>query len=103
MNKVIVAGIGTGVGKTILSALLVETFQADYWKPIQSGEPGDKETVRELSQNSISVFYPEAYRLDYPASPHLAAKKQNVTIDPEKINIPVTQNNLVIELAGGLM
>jgi dethiobiotin synthetase len=103
MNKVIIAGIGTGVGKTMVSALLVETFQADYWKPIQSGEPGDRETVRELTKNKISVFHPEAYRLSYPASPHLAASMQNITIEPEKINVPATQNNLVIELAGGLM
>jgi dethiobiotin synthetase len=103
MNKIIVAGIGTGVGKTLVSALLVETFQADYWKPVQSGEPGDKGAVRALAKNNISVFHAEAYRLTYPASPHFAAKKQHVIIEPEKINLPVTQNNLVIELAGGLM
>ena len=33
-----VTGIGTGIGKTIVSAVLVEKLKADYWKPVQSGE-----------------------------------------------------------------
>ena len=32
-----ITGIGTNVGKTIVSAVLTEALQADYWKPIQSG------------------------------------------------------------------
>lgn len=29
-----VTGIGTGIGKTMISAILTEKLKADYWKPI---------------------------------------------------------------------
>ena len=48
--RIFVTGIGTGVGKTIASAILVEALQADYWKPIQSGglDFTDTDVVRSL-------------------------------------------------------
>ena len=47
MTKYFVTGIGTGVGKTIVSAILTEALAADYWKPVQCGiaDGTDKETV----------------------------------------------------------
>lgn len=39
--ELIVAGIGTEIGKTVVSAILVEAFKADYWKPVQAGGFGD--------------------------------------------------------------
>ena len=103
--QLIVAGIGTEIGKTVASAVLVEALQADYWKPIQSGALADSDTntVRQLISNSVSVFYPEAYRLTQPLSPHAAAELDGVTIDMNRIIVPDTDNSLVIELAGGLM
>ena len=103
--RVIVAGTGTEIGKTVVSAILVEALNADYWKPIQSGEleNSDTNTVRQLISNSISQFHPEAYRLTQPLSPHAAAERDGVTIDPKAITVPQTDNSLVIELAGGLM
>lgn len=100
-----VTGIGTGVGKTYVSAHLVETMQADYWKPIQSGdlETSDTMKVRSLVKNPISVFYPEAYQLTQPFSPHKSAELDGIVIDPAKIILPKTQNQLIIEGAGGLM
>jgi dethiobiotin synthetase len=38
MKRYFISGIGTGVGKTVMSALLCEALQADYWKPIQAGD-----------------------------------------------------------------
>lgn len=104
-RKLIVAGIGTEIGKTVASAVLVEALQADYWKPIQSGglEDTDTATVRRLVTNSTSYFHPEAYRLTQPLSPHAAAEIDGVTIELEKLTVPLTRNGLVIELAGGLM
>ena len=101
----IVAGIGTEIGKTVASAVLVEALQADYWKPIQSGalEDSDTNTVRRLISNPQSVFHPEAYRLTQPLSPHAAAELDGVTIDLKHIQLPQTANNLIVELAGGLM
>ncbi len=102
---IIVAGIGTEIGKTVVSAVLVEALQADYWKPIQSGGLGDSDTdaVKRLISNPVSKFHPEAYRLTQPLSPHAAAAIDNVTIELDRIKAPKTNNALVIELAGGLM
>ena len=103
--KLIIAGIGTEVGKTVVSAILVEALQADYWKPVQSGarEDSDTETVRTLVSNPRSRFHPEAYRFREPLSPHAAAQMEGVCIDLEQLIVPETDNDLVIELAGGLM
>lgn len=104
-NQLIVAGIGTEIGKTVASAILVEALEADYWKPVQSGalEDSDTETVRQLISNTTTRFHPEAYRLTQPLSPHAAAEIDGVRIDMSRINVPDSENTLIIELAGGLM
>ncbi len=100
-----VTGIGTSVGKTYVSAHLVETMQADYWKPIQSGDLENSDTMKVISMvhNPISVFHPEAYQLTQPFSPHKSAELDGIVIDPNKILLPKTQNQLIVEGAGGLM
>jgi dethiobiotin synthetase len=100
-----ITGIGTGIGKTIVSAILVEKLKADYWKPIQSGdlENSDSLLVESLLSNNRSRIHSEAYRLTQPFSPHKSAAIDGILIDPEKITIPKTENILVIEGAGGLM
>ncbi len=104
-RPIFITGIGTGVGKTIVSAVLVQKLQADYWKPIQSGDLDNSDTdhVRSLVSNKISIFHPEAYRLTKPYSPHKSAALDGIYIDPEKIVLPETNNQLIIEGAGGLM
>jgi dethiobiotin synthetase len=104
-TQFIVAGIGTEIGKTVASAVLVEALKADYWKPIQSGELTNSDTnvVRSLVSNSTSQFHPEAYRLTQPLSPHAAAELDGVTIDLAQIDLPQTDQALIVELAGGLM
>ena len=103
--KFFVAGISTEIGKTVISSILVEALEADYWKPVQSGalEDSDTETVRQLISNRRTVFHPEAYRLREPLSPHAAAAIDGVEIELDKLTLPETDNHLVIELAGGLM
>jgi len=100
-----ITGIGTGIGKTIVSAVLVEKLKADYWKPVQSGdlENSDTITVRNLISNDQTTFFEEAYRLTQPFSPHKSAAIDGVSINPENIVLPVTDNILIIEGAGGLM
>jgi dethiobiotin synthetase len=100
-----VTGIGTNVGKTIVSAILTEALEADYWKPVQSGtiEGSDSAFVKSMISNSKTQIHPEAYSLKEPLSPHFAAKLENVEIELEKIILPKTTNNLVIEGAGGLL
>lgn len=104
-KQFIVAGIGTEIGKTFISSVLVEALQADYWKPIQSGglDFSDTDTVKSLVSAPNNTFFPEAYRLNEPLSPHAAAALDGVTIELAKIQLPVTERNLIVELAGGLM
>lgn len=107
MNKlpkqIFVTGIGTNVGKTVVSAILCEALKADYWKPIQSGsiEGTDSDFVKQ--HTSSTVVHPSAYCFKEPVSPHLAAELENSLIEPEKIAVPATQNTLIIEGAGGIM
>lgn len=105
MKRLFVTGIGTDVGKTVVSAILTETLKADYWKPIQTGtyHGSDTETVKSLLSNDKSKLHPEAYSFKHYMSPHAAAELDGVEIDPEKIQLPETSNSLVIEGAGGLM
>ncbi|WP_207423013.1 dethiobiotin synthase [Desertivirga brevis] len=105
MKPLFVTGIGTDVGKTVVSAVLVEKLKADYWKPIQSGDLDNSDTikVRNLISNSQTVFHPEAYRLTQPFSPHKSAAIDGVEIDFDAIRLPATTNRLLVEGAGGLM
>jgi dethiobiotin synthetase len=105
MGKIFITGIGTGVGKTIVSAIVTEALQADYWKPVQTGsvEGTDSRVVGFLISNKVTRVHPEAYCLHLPISPHAAAKAEKVKIRIKDIIIPATKNNLVIEGAGGLM
>jgi dethiobiotin synthetase len=75
-----ITGIGTGVGKTLVAAILTEALHADYWKPIQAGyEDGtDTLTLTELVSNTETIIHPELYRLQTPASPHIAARKEGI-------------------------
>lgn len=99
-----ITGIGTNVGKTIVSAILTEALQADYWKPIQSGtiEGKDSETIRDLISNSKTNIHPESYLLKQPLSPHFAAKIDDIKIELDKILLPKTTHDLIIEGAGGI-
>ena len=103
--KLFITGISTDVGKTIASAIIVEALQADYWKPIQAGdlEHSDTHKVQSLVSNKQSQFHPNSYALQTPASPHLAAAKDGITIDLNQIQEPETTNHLVVEGAGGIL
>lgn len=105
MRKIFVTGIGTDVGKTVVSAILTEALEADYWKPVQAGDLDNSDTikVKNLITNSKTTIHPEAYQLTQPMSPHAAAEIDNVEIDLSKIQLPETLNNLIVEGAGGLM
>ena len=102
--KIFITGISTDVGKTVTSAIVVEALEADYWKPIQAGDLNLSDTHKVKSQisNSKSHFFPNAYALNTPASPHLAAEIDGITIDIKNIIEPKTENHLVIEGAGGI-
>lgn len=100
-----ITGIGTDVGKTIVSAIVTEGLKADYWKPIQAGdlELSDTHKVKRLISNTKTTFHPSAYDLNTPMSPHAAAEIDGITIEVKNIKSPKTDNHLVIEGAGGLL
>ncbi len=100
-----VTGIGTEVGKTIISAILTEALKADYWKPIQAGDLDNSDThkVKRLVSNKKTQFHPNSFALKTPMSPHAAAEIDKVKVTSEKINPPKIENNLVVEGAGGLL
>ncbi|HEY0769364.1 MAG TPA: dethiobiotin synthase [Sphingobacteriaceae bacterium] len=103
MNYFITA-IHTDSGKTLVSAIVCELLHADYWKPIQAGYPTDSETIRRLVSNSDTVIHPEAFKLSTPASPHAAAKVENLEIRATQLAIPYTDGrDLVVEGAGGCL
>lgn len=104
MSNYFITGIGTDVGKTVAAAIVVKALSADYWKPIQSGlDETDRGTIENLSHDYKGTFFPEAYRLKTPMSPHKAAEIDGITIELDNIKRPKTNNRLVIEGAGGLL
>src|SRR5580765_1949953 len=110
MTPLFVTGIGTGIGKTLVSAILAEALGADYWKPVQAGIEGqtDSAWIGSMLTNTKSIIHPEAYKLRMPASPHIAARQENIKIDMENIQICFNQIRnpqrfLIIEGAGGLL
>ena len=104
MKTYFITGISTDVGKTIVSAIMVEALEADYWKPIQAGglDHCDTKKVKALVSNTKSKFHPNAYALKTPMSPHAAANIDGVTIESKSLKTPETKNHLVIEGAGGI-
>lgn len=100
-KKYFVTGIDTDAGKSVACALLAESLQADYWKPVQAGSPTDSDFIREMAVN-VKV-HPEGMILKHPMSPHAAAEKENRSISLSTVIEPKTENTLIIEGAGGIM
>ena len=100
-----ITGIGTEVGKTLVSAIVTEALKADYWKPIQAGDldNSDSHKVEKMVANRDSVFHKNSYALNTPMSPHAAAEIDGIKIELKNIKRPEIDKDLVIEGAGGLM
>ena len=100
-----VSGIGTDVGKTIVSSVLCELLFANYWKPVQSGELDNTDSmkVERLVSFETFNFFPEQFRLTQPLSPHVSAKLDGVHIQSSDFTFPEFTGNLIVEGAGGLM
>jgi dethiobiotin synthetase len=100
----VITGTDTDAGKTVVAAALTAVLQVHYWKPIQSGLEGgtDSSRVQALGVPKSRVL-PEAYRLELPASPHLSAEREGLTLDLTRIALPATPRPLIVEGAGGLM
>lgn len=102
---VFVTGTDTGIGKTLVSAVLARAWNADYWKPFQTGvaeEPGDTETIARLAELSSERLHAPACVLQAPLSPWAAAPLEGATVSAAAIALPATRRPLVVEGAGGL-
>jgi dethiobiotin synthetase len=109
-QTIFISGIGTGIGKTVISAIIAEALGASYWKPVQAGyENGtDSELVQSLLTNNKSIVHQETYKFKLAVSPHLAAKNEGIEISLEKIFAAYSQllskeSSLVVEGPGGLL
>jgi len=103
--KLFITGIGTDVGKTIAAAIVTQSLEADYWKPIQAGdlEDSDSHKIKKYLSNTTAIIHPNSYAFTTSASPHLAAELDGVVVDVKQVTEPLTNNShLVIEGAGGV-
>lgn len=107
MKPIFITGIGTGIGKTLVAAIVTEALDASYWKPVQAGFEDGTDTgwIGERISRPAGRLVPETYKLNLAASPHIAARQEGVTIDMDLILAQyrsIEKSPLVIEGAGGL-
>mgnify|MGYP001234329214 FL=1 len=103
--RLVVCGTDTDVGKTVVSALLVQGLNAIYWKPVQSGleAGGDRERIMRLIDLPSDRWIKEAYAFHAAVSPHWAAELEDTRLDPKRLTLPpIGARPLVVETAGGL-
>lgn len=115
MSVLVIAGTGTEVGKTVVTAAIAALAQADgrrvaVLKPAQTGtvpgEPGDLEVVRGLAGD---VTVRELARYPDPLSPEAAARRGGLpTVSPAQIaaaavDLDNRHDLVLIEGAGGLL
>jgi dethiobiotin synthetase len=127
LTPIIITGIGTGIGKTLVSGIITEALRADYWKPLQAGfeEGTDSEWIKNVISNTTSKIHSETYKLKLAASPHIAAREEGIRVDLSLIEMDFDKirnkksdigneklpageeftynSRLVIEGAGGLL
>ncbi len=108
--RIVVAGTGTGVGKTHVCVALGEQMRREGigcvgLKPVECG--GD-EDGRALALQSMFHVKPKApYRLTKPVSPHRAAREQGLRISLARVQAWVSKAERgstvsLVETAGGL-
>ncbi len=106
-----VTGTDTGIGKTVICALLMAALRAarqpaGYFKPVRTGRDSDAARVARLSGLRAKEIPPSVYALARPMSPDRAAAAEGVTIDPDAIRARWEQlpgGHWVVEGAGGLL
>ncbi|MFM1931826.1 MAG: hypothetical protein RL226_1129 [Bacteroidota bacterium] len=99
-----VTGIDTNAGKTVVSAALCHVLGADYWKPVQSGDLDNTDSmkVKALAPEDTHLF-PERYQLTRPMSPHASAALDGIKIELSQLQLPSNARPLIVEGAGGIM
>lgn len=97
-----ITGIGTDVGKTIASAVLIKALGAAYWKPLQCGDLDNSDSMK-VQRLTGCITHTEAHRLRLPMSPHAAAVAEGVEVRLENFRLPSTDSPLLVEGAGGIL
>jgi len=102
-----ISGTDTDVGKTIVSSILVNKFDAIYYKPIQCGinKNGEKDSDFVKKNCKKGTIFKESYFFKNPLSPNIAAKKEGKVIKISKFNEIKSKKfskKIIIEGAGGL-
>ncbi len=102
-----ISGTDTGVGKTLVASILVNKFDAIYYKPIQCGVDkfGYKDSdIVEINCNKKTIIK-ETYFFQKPLSPNIAADFEKKKIKMTKFKNVLNRKlkkKIFIEGAGGL-
>ena len=102
-HQYFITGIGTDVGKTVVSAIVSEALQASYWKPIQAGDLDNSDSIKIKNLTENVTVLEEGIKLSQPMSPHAAAEIDKVDIRISDFRLPNVSGNLIVEGAGGMM
>lgn len=119
--RLLVTGTDTGAGKTYFTCLLGRRlakagFDVFPLKPVESGcpaDPGgrpfpaDAAALRDAMAPHLPIASICAYPLRAPLSPHLAARREGVKVDPERIRRMAEEavevsHAVLVEGAGGI-
>ncbi|MBW8830628.1 MAG: dethiobiotin synthase [Burkholderiales bacterium] len=120
MNAWFVTGTDTGVGKTLIAAALMHRLREHCqrvvgMKPIAAGSQcmpdgswSNEDTIalRDAASVDAPLALVNPYLLAAPVSPHIAARREDVTIDIERIlaafrGLQAMSDAIVVEGAGG--
>ncbi len=113
MNRAyFLTGTDTGVGKTLIAAALLRAaagrgLSTLGMKPVAAGGAEDVEALIAASTVAAPRELVNPYALAEPLSPHLAARREGVSIDLERIarsceSLRQRADFLIVEGAGGL-
>ena len=110
IKNIFITGTDTGVGKSIVSAVIAlslynEGKKVCISKPIQTGSPKDSDFLGELTGNKIPIF--NTYSFSLPAAPLVASEHENKKIEIEKIiseikNLEEKYDCVIVEGIGGI-
>jgi len=112
--RIVVVGTGTDVGKTHLGVALVSALarrgvSVCGLKPVESGVPAGAvgaDGAALAQAGTFHVKHPQPYTFTDPVSPHLAARRQGVTIEMDQVGSWVASHDaswVLVETAGGLL
>lgn len=114
-----IAGIDTGIGKTIATGLMAKSLRARgvdaiTVKLVQTGNDGFSEDIdahrricggERFYEDELGLTHPQVFK--FPSSPELAARLEGKTIDLDRIRMSIDycrqhHQVVLVEAAGGL-